>query len=97
MNNNLGIMNNRFHVQALQNRNRISSLDHKANKEQQEGKKKNEYYQRWLTAKKESNQNIHSESNIESFTPSTPQAQIPTKLEPKLLKDIMRKYFTAEQ
>ncbi|CAD8115864.1 unnamed protein product [Paramecium sonneborni] len=97
MNNNLGIMNNRFHVKALQNRKRVSSLDHKSYSESKEGKKKNEYYQRWLTTQKESNQNMKSESNIESVTPSTPKAQIPTKIEPKLLKDIESKYFTAQQ
>ncbi|CAD8205449.1 unnamed protein product [Paramecium octaurelia] len=97
MNNDLGILNNRFHMKAIQNRKRFSSVDQIQNSEAKEGKKKNEYYQRWLTTKKESIQKTNSESNIETLTPSTPQAQIPTKLEPKLLKDIMNKYFKAEQ
>ncbi|CAD8174521.1 unnamed protein product [Paramecium pentaurelia] len=97
MNDNLGILNNRFHMKAIQNRKRFHSVDQYSNSEAKEGKKKNEYYQRWLTNQKECHQKIPSESNIESFTPSTPQAQIPIQLEPKLLKDIMNKYFKAEQ
>lgn len=50
MNNNLGILNNRFHKKALENRTRYSSMDDTRDKKKT-NKKKNEYYERWLTEK----------------------------------------------
>lgn len=89
MNNNLGILNNRFHKKALENRTRNASMDATRDKKKT-SKKKNEYYERWLTDRLEK-EKIGSESNLEEVTPQTPKAQIPIKLEVKLIRDIIRK------
>lgn len=44
MNDNLGILNNRFHMKVVQNRKRFNSVDQNSNEERKEQKKKNEYY-----------------------------------------------------
>ncbi|CAD8116641.1 unnamed protein product [Paramecium primaurelia] len=46
MNNNLGILNNRFHKKAIQSRKRQTSADTNTIHQMQGGKKKNEYYER---------------------------------------------------
>ncbi|CAD8194596.1 unnamed protein product [Paramecium octaurelia] len=92
MNDNLGIQNNRFHKKAVQNRKRQTSADTNTIQQMQKGKKKNEYYERWLTNQKIPQQKLDSESNLDNHTPSTPKAQIPTKLEPKLIRDVMQKF-----
>ena len=49
MDDNLGIMNNRFHKKAIQNRKRHTSADTNTIYQMQNGKKRNENYERWLT------------------------------------------------
>ncbi|CAD8169449.1 unnamed protein product [Paramecium pentaurelia] len=96
MNNNLGILNNRFHKKAIQSRKRQTSADTNTIHQMQGGKKKNEYYERWLTNQKNPQLRSDSESNLDNLTPLTPKAQIPIKLEPKLIRDVIQKFYSDE-
>ncbi|CAD8190654.1 unnamed protein product [Paramecium pentaurelia] len=93
MNNTLGIMNNRFHKKAILSRKRNTSADTNTIIQIQKGNKKNEYYERWLTNQKQSQLRLDSESNVDNQTPQTPKAQIPIKFEPKLIKDLVQKFY----
>ncbi|CAK83884.1 unnamed protein product (macronuclear) [Paramecium tetraurelia] len=93
MNNTLGIMNNRFHKKAIQSRKRNTSVDTNTIIQIQKGNKKNEYYERWLTNQKKPQSRLDSESNLDNQTPQTPKAQIPIQFEPKLIRDVVQKFY----
>ncbi|CAD8199660.1 unnamed protein product [Paramecium octaurelia] len=93
MNDTLGIMNNRFHKKAIQSRKRNTSVDTNTIIQKQKGNKKNEYYERWLTNYKKPQSRLDSESNLDNQTPQTPKAQIPIQFEPKLIRDVVQKFY----
>ncbi|CAD8104751.1 unnamed protein product [Paramecium primaurelia] len=85
--NSLGIQNNRFHQQAIENR-----LKNQCNEYfiMNNGKKKqkNEYYEKWLK-QREMQSNASTETYLDIITPNLPQAKIPNTFQVKLMNDIL--------
>ncbi|CAK65138.1 unnamed protein product (macronuclear) [Paramecium tetraurelia] len=86
--NSLGIQNNRFHRQAIENRtkNECSEYYYLNNVKK---KQKNEYYEKWLK-QREMQSNASTETYLDIITPNLPQAKIPNTFQVKLMNDILK-------
>ncbi|CAD8202469.1 unnamed protein product [Paramecium pentaurelia] len=85
--NSLGIQNNRFHQQAIENRMKNQCNEYFI---MNNGKKKqkNEYYEKWLK-QREMQSNASTETYLDIITPNLPQAKIPNTFQVKLMNDIL--------
>ncbi|CAD8123772.1 unnamed protein product [Paramecium sonneborni] len=85
--NNLGILNNRFHQKAIQNRMKTQSNQFYMINTQIK-KQKNEYYQKWLR-QREKDFNSSTDTCLDIITPNLPKPKIPNTFQVKFINDIL--------